>query len=93
MKQSELRAIIREEIEKQIQAESLTEVYDLENVTYSPAVRKQVEKLVTAIDKTTLSKTAVAAMLNDIIMALGLNRVQISMYMNMIKQSRNKYNF
>lgn len=93
MKQAELRAIIREEIEKQINSQQLNEIYDLENVTYSPAVRKQVEKLVAAIDKTTLSKTAVAAMLNDIVMALGLNRVQISMYMNMIKQSRQKYNF
>lgn len=93
MKQAELRAIIREEIEKQINSQQLNEIYDLENVTYSPAVRKQVEKLVAAIDKNTLSKTAVAAMLNDIIMALGLNRVQISMYMNMIKQSRQKYNF
>ncbi len=93
MKQEELRAIIREEIEKQINSQQLNEIYDLENVTYSPAVRKQVEKLVAAIDKTTLSKTAVAAMLNDIVMALGLNRVQISMYMNMIKQSRQKYNF
>jgi hypothetical protein len=26
-------------------------------------------------------------------MALGLNRTQITMYMNMIKQQRQKYNF
>jgi hypothetical protein len=31
--------------------------------------------------------------LNDIILSLGLNRTQITMYMNMIKQQRTKYQF
>ncbi len=56
--------------------------------------KKQVDDLVASLQKTpNLNKTAVAAILNDIIMALGLNRTQITMYMNMIKQQRQKYNF
>jgi predicted site-specific integrase-resolvase len=63
-------------------------------VKYSASVRKQVDDLVASLQKTpNLNKTAVASILNDIIMALGLNRTQITTYMNMIKQQRQKYNF
>jgi hypothetical protein len=96
MKKEQLIQIIKEEIAKELANESLlvNEIYDLDQVKYSQSVRKQVDSLVDAVSKTpNLSKPAVAAILNDIIMALGLNRTQITMYMNMIKQQRQRYNF
>ena len=95
MTKEELTQIIKEEVAKELaSAKLVNETYDLDQVKYSASVRKQVDDLVTVIQKTpNLNKTAVAAILNDIIMALGLNRTQITMYMNMIKQQRQKYNF
>jgi len=97
MKKEQLIKIIREEIAKELansNSEMVNEIYDLEQVKYSPALQKQVDSLVNALQKTpNLSKTAVASILNDIIMALGLSRTQVTMYMNMIKQSRTKYQF
>jgi hypothetical protein len=95
MKKEELQQIIREVVAEELaNAKLVNETYDLDQVKYSSSVRKQVDDLVKVIEKTpNLNKTAVAAILNDIIMALGLNRTQITMYMNMIKQQRQKYNF
>ena len=99
MKKEQLTNIIREEIAKElhlknVESQLVNEIYDLDQVKYSASVRKQVDSLVGALEKTpNLSKTAVASILNDIILALGLNRVQITTYMNMIKQQRSKYNF
>ena len=95
MTKEELTQIIKEEVAKELaSAKLVNEIYDLDQVKYSSAVRKQVDDLVKSIEKTpNLNKTAVASILNDIIMALGLNRTQITMYMNMIKQQRQKYNF
>lgn len=96
MKKEDLIKIIQEEIAKELanNNELMNEIYDLEQVKYSASVRKQVDNLVDAITKTSsLTKPQVASILNDIILALGLNKTQITMYMNMIKQSRQKYNF
>lgn len=99
MKKQELIQIIKEEIAKEIAVNKndsslVNEIYDLDQVKYSATVRKQVDNLVDAINKSpNLTKPAVASILNDIILALGLNRTQITMYMSMIKQSRDKYNF
>jgi len=95
MTKEQLTQIIKEEVAKELaSAKLVNEIYDLDQVKYSASVRKQVDDLVAIIQKTpNLNKTAVAAILNDIIMALGLNRTQITMYMNMIKQQRQKYNF
>ena len=96
MKKQDLIKIIQEEIANQLanDNELMNEAYDLEQVKYSASVRKHVDNLVSAISKTpNLSKNQVASILNDIILALGLNKTQITMYMNMIKQSRQKYNF
>jgi len=96
MKRHELINIINEEIAKEIANDGkiMNEIYDLEHVKYSPSVRKQVDNLVNAISKTpNLSKNQVASILNDIIMGLGLNRTQMTMYMTMIKQHRQKYGF
>lgn len=96
MKKDLLIKIIKEEIAKELAIEStlVNEIYDLDRVKYSTSVRKEVESLVSVLQKSpNLSKTAVASILNDIILSLGLNRTQISMYMSMIKSSRSKYDF
>jgi predicted site-specific integrase-resolvase len=96
MKKEQLIKIIQEEIAKELANDStlMNEIFDLDQVKYSASVRKQVDNLVNSINKSSsLTKPQVASILNDIIMALNLNRTQITMYMNMIKQSRQKYNF
>ena len=96
MKKEQLIKIIQEEIAKELANDPslVNEIYDLDQVKYSASVRKEVDSLVSALEKTpNLNKQAVASILNDIIMALGLNRTQITMYMNMIKMQRQKYNF
>jgi len=95
MKKEELIKIIREEIQNELASNNLqiNEIYDLDQVNYSSTIRKHVDNLVDSIEKTSLSKTAIASILNDIIMGLGLNRTQMTMYMTMIKQHRQKYGF
>lgn len=95
MKKEELIKIIREEIQNELANNNLqiNEIYDLDQVNYSSTIRKHVDNLVDSIEKTSLSKTAIASILNDIIMGLGLNRTQMTMYMTMIKQHRQKYGF
>lgn len=97
MKKQELVQIIREEIANQLassKSKLTNESFDLESVNYSSSIKTQVDKLVNTIGKTpNLNKNAVASILNDIIMALGLDRTQMTMYMNMIKQERGKYKF
>lgn len=97
MTRKELNQLIKEELAAELasrKSEMINEAYDLEDIKYSSSVRKQVEKLVDEIQKTSnLSKPAVASILNDVILALGLNRTQITMYMNMIKMQRRKYDF
>lgn len=96
MKKEQLIKIIQEEVAAAItneKSELVNEIYDLDQVKYSPAVRKQVEKLVDELQKANLSKTAIASILNDIVMGLGMNKTQMTMYMNMIKQQRRKYDF
>jgi len=95
MKKSRLDQIIQEEISRELQNTQLVnEIFDLEAVKYSATIRKQVDNLVNAIQKTSsLTKPQVASILNDIILALDLDRTQMTMYMNMIKQQRKKYQF
>jgi hypothetical protein len=96
MKKEQLMQIIKEEIAKELANESslVNEIYDLEQVKYSTSIQKEVDQLVNVLKKApNLNKTVIAAILNDIILAMGLNRTQVTMYMNMIKQSRTKYQF
>lgn len=97
MKKSQLQQIIREEIASVLSNNNSTltnESFDLDAVNYSSSIKTQVDKLVKAIEKSpNLNKTAVASILNDIIMALGLDRVQTTMYMNMISKDRDRYKF
>lgn len=88
--------IIKEEIAKELANESslVNEIYDLEQVKYSASIQKEVDQLVNVLKKApNLNKTVIAAILNDIILAMGLNRTQVTMYMGMIKQSRSRYQF
>jgi hypothetical protein len=96
MKKEQLIKIIKEEIARELANDPtlVNEIYDLEQVKYSSSVRKEVDSLVNALQKApNLSKPAVASILNDIILSLGLNRTQITMYMGMIKQNRRKFDF
>lgn len=96
MKKEQLMQIIKEEIAKELANESslVNEIYDLDQVKYSTSIQKEVDQLVNVLKKApNLNKTVIAAILNDIILAMGLNRTQVTMYMNMIKQSRTKYQF
>ena len=95
MKKSRLDQIIEPQISRELQNTQLVnEIFDLEAVKYSATIRKQVDNLVNAIQKTSsLTKPQVASILNDIILALDLDRTQMTMYMNMIKQQRKKYQF
>jgi hypothetical protein len=96
MKKEQLQRIIQEEIARELTNDNLLmkETYDLDQVKYSASIQKQVDNLVSSLQKSSnLSKVQVAAILNDIIMAMGLNRTQMTMYMNMIKQNRQKYSF
>ena len=97
MTRKELNQLIKEELAAELasrKSEMINEAYDLEDIKYSSSVRKQVDKLVDDIRKSpNLSKPAVASILNDVILALGLNRTQITIYMNMIKMQRKKYDF
>jgi ABC-type oligopeptide transport system ATPase subunit len=96
MKKEQLQKIIQEEIARELTNDNLLmkESYDLDQVKYNASIQKQVDNLVSSLQKSSnLSKIQVAAILNDIIMAMGLNRTQMTMYMNMIKQNRQKYSF
>ena len=96
MKKEQLQRIIQEEIARELANDNLLmkETYDLDQVKYSASIQKQVDNLVSSLQKSSnLSKVQVAAILNDIIMAMGLNRTQMTMYMSMIKQSRKKFDF
>jgi hypothetical protein len=95
MKRNELLKLIHEEIHNEFTTtNSLNEIYDLDSVKYSSTIKKQVDNLVAAIEKSpNLSKVAVASILNDIVLALGMNKTQMTLYMNMIKQQRKRYEF
>jgi hypothetical protein len=83
MKRSELRNLIRKEI-----VESMSGIDDVQDVNLSPVVVKRINQFVDTIKDKTLTKTKVAAILNAVIEGLGLNRTQVTMYMNMLKQNR-----
>ena len=79
---------------RSLDLKTINENYEFDQVKYSTAVKTQVGKLVDAIEKSpNLNKTAVASILNDIIMALNLDRTQITMYMGMIKREHDKNKF
>lgn len=82
MKRSELRNLIRQEI-----VESMSAIDDVRDANLSPVIVKRIDQFVDSIKDKTLTKTKVAAILNAVIEGLGLNRTQVTMYMNMLKQN------
>ena len=86
MKQSELKQIIKEEIQS-----VLKEYQNLDDIKLNAALQKKMDLFIKEVEKTpNLTKVKVAAILNDVIDALGLNKIQITSYMNMLKQYKTK---
>ena len=86
MKQPELRKLISEEVKN-----VLMEYQNLEDIKLNAALQKKLDLFVKEIEGTpNLTKLKVAAILNDVIDALGLNKTQITSYMNMLKQYKAK---
>ena len=86
MKQPELRKLISEEIKN-----VLMEYQNLEDIKLNAALQRKLDLFVKEIEGTpNLTKLKVAAILNDVIEALGLNKTQITSYMNMLKQYKTK---
>ena len=86
MKQSELRKFINEEVKNIIK-----EYQNLEDIKLNAALQKRMDLFIKEIEGTpNLTKIKVAAILNDVIDALGLNKTQITSYMNMLKQYKTK---
>lgn len=96
MKKEDLIKIIETEVNAVLTAKKqlTSESYDLGNVKYPSSLRQPMEKLVDSLNKSTnLTKPQVAAMFNDICLALDISKTEISAYMNMISQYRTKYKF
>jgi hypothetical protein len=81
-----LRKLINEEVKN-----VLKEFQNLEDVKLNAALQKKMDLFIKEIEGTpNLTKLKVAAILNDVIDALGLNKTQITSYMNMLKQYKTK---
>lgn len=86
MKQPELRKLISEEVKN-----VLKEYQNLDDIKLNAALQKKMDLFIKEIEGTpNLTKLKVAAILNDVIDALGLNKTQITSYMNMLKQYKAK---
>ena len=86
MNQAELRKLINEEVKN-----VLKEYQNLDDIKLNAALQKKLDLFVKEIQGTpNLTKLKVAAILNDVIDALGLNKVQITSFMNMLKQYKTK---
>jgi hypothetical protein len=95
MKKEDLIKIIEEEVKLALAEKQLTnEAYDLSDVKYPSSLKQPMEKLVDSLNKAnSLTKPQIAAMFNDICLALGISKTEVSAYMNMISQYRTKYKF
>lgn len=96
MKKEDLIKIIEDEVKVALtEKRQLTnEAYDLSDVKYPSSLKQPMEKLVDALSKSnSLTKPQVAAMFNDICLALNISKTEVSAYMNMISQYRTKYKF
>lgn len=86
MKKAEFKKLISEEVKN-----VLMEYQNLEDVKLNAPLQKKMDLFIKEIEKApNLTKLKVAAILNDVIDALGLNKVQITSYMNMLKQHQTK---
>jgi len=86
MKKSELKNIIKEEVKSTLLE---YEIEDVKDTTLSPLIKQKIAQFVKTIEgNKSLTRVKIAAILNEIISALGLDRRQITMYMNMVKQQQ-----
>ena len=95
MKKQELVNLIEQEVKIALTEKQLTnETYNLSDVKYPSSLKQPLEKLVDALQKSSnLTKPQVAAMFNDICLALDISKAEVSAYMNMISQYRTKFKF
>jgi hypothetical protein len=95
MKKQELVNLIEQEVKIALTEKQLTnETYNLSDVKYPSSLKQPMEKLVEALQKSSnLTKPQVAAMFNDICLALDISKAEVSAYMNMISQYRTKFKF
>jgi hypothetical protein len=95
MKKQELVNLIEQEVKIALSEKQLTnETYNLSDVKYPSSLKQPMEKLVDALQKSSnLTKPQVAAMFNDICLALDISKAEVSAYMNMISQYRTKFKF
>lgn len=95
MKKQELVNLIEQEVKNALAEKQLTnETYNLSDVKYPSSLKQPMDKLVDSLQKSNnLTKPQVAAMFNDICLALDISKAEVSAYMNMISQYRTKYKF
>jgi hypothetical protein len=95
MKKQDLVSLIEQEVKTALSEKQLTnETYNLSDVKYPSSLKQPMEKLVDALQKSSnLTKPQVAAMFNDICLALDISKAEVSAYMNMISQYRTKFKF
>ena len=95
MKKQELVNLIEQEVKIALTEKQLTnETYNLSDVKYPSSLKQPMEKLVDELQKSSnLTKPQVAAMFNDICLALDISKAEVSAYMNMISQYRTKFKF
>jgi hypothetical protein len=95
MKKQELVNLIEQEVKIALSEKQLTnETYNLSDVKYPSSLKQPMDKLVDSLQKSNnLTKPQVAAMFNDICLALDISKAEVSAYMNMISQYRTKFKF
>jgi hypothetical protein len=95
MKKQELVNLIEQEVKIALTEKQLTnETYNLSDVKYPSSLKQPMDKLVDSLQKSNnLTKPQVAAMFNDICLALDISKAEVSAYMNMISQYRTKFKF
>lgn len=81
----QLRSLIKEEKKR-----TLTEfqIDDVQDTSISPVIKKRIDQFIQSIEGKKLTKVKIAAILNSVIEGLGLDKTQITVYMNMIKRQQ-----
>ena len=86
MKKEQLHSLIREEVRKTLVE---YEISGIQDTTVSPLIKQKIAQFVKTIEgNKSLTRVKIAAILNEIITALGLDKREITLYMNMIKQQQ-----
>jgi hypothetical protein len=64
------------------------QIDDIQDVSISPVIKRRIDQFIQSIEGKKLTKVKIAAILNTVIEGLGLNKSQITIYMNMIKRQQ-----